>query len=108
MCIPVYAIHRDERYFPDPLTYNPERFNETNRNSIPHYAYMPFGLGPRNCLGERMGIIQTKVGLINVLGENSVEVCEETMLDIKIHKTALLVVPEKPIMLRIRKDNDTQ
>lgn len=50
--IPVYALQHDERYYPDPEKFDPERFFEENKNSITKYTCMPFGEGPRICLGK--------------------------------------------------------
>lgn len=105
--IPTYALHRDEKYFPNPSKYDPERFNEENKDSIPPYAYIPFGMGPRNCLGERFGILQVKLGLIHFLKGHYVEVCAETQMNIQIHKLAMLVTPEAGLTLRIRKEKAT-
>lgn len=49
--IPVYPIHRDPQYYPDPLKFDPERFNDNNDTYIQPYTYIPFGAGPRNCIG---------------------------------------------------------
>uniref|UniRef100_A0A2H1VYP7 unspecific monooxygenase n=1 Tax=Spodoptera frugiperda TaxID=7108 RepID=A0A2H1VYP7_SPOFR len=46
--IPVYCIHRDPKYFPNPEKFDPERFSEANRHTIDPMTYMPFGIGPRN------------------------------------------------------------
>lgn len=44
-----YVLHRDPRYFPEPLRFSPERFlNPTH----PRFSYFPFGAGPRQCIGE--------------------------------------------------------
>lgn len=50
--IPMFGLHYDPKYFPKPQIYNPERFNEENRKTIPPYSYIPFGTGPRNCIGK--------------------------------------------------------
>lgn len=47
-----YVSHRNPAYFPDPEKFDPERFSPGRRDSIPKYAYFPFGLGPRFCIGE--------------------------------------------------------
>lgn len=50
--IPICAIMRDPEYYPDPDKFDPERFNENRASSIPKCAYLPFGEGPRQCLGN--------------------------------------------------------
>lgn len=49
--IPVYSIQRDANHFPDPDKFDPERFSSQNKHNIKPYTYMPFGLGPHNCIG---------------------------------------------------------
>lgn len=50
--IPAYAIHRDEKYYPEPERFDPERFSEENKPKIHPGSYIPFGIGPRNCMGR--------------------------------------------------------
>lgn len=49
--IPVYALHYDPQHFHDPMTFDPERFSEENKKNLHKYVYLPFGNGPRMCLG---------------------------------------------------------
>ncbi|KAJ8965098.1 hypothetical protein NQ317_010501 [Molorchus minor] len=65
--IPIEALHYDPEYFENPTTFDPDRFSEENKKNIPQYAYLPFGEGPRICIGERFGVMQTKVGLACLL-----------------------------------------
>lgn len=51
--VPSLALHRDPEYFPDPEHFDPERFNEENKSKIQDYTYIPFGDGPRICIGTR-------------------------------------------------------
>jgi cytochrome P450 family 6 len=102
--IPIYGLERDEKYFPNPLKYDPDRFAPENIANIPSYCHIPFGIGPRYCLGERLGWIQTKTALCNILKEFRVELSENTPKNIKLKKNAFLIQPEKPLMLKFVKD----
>lgn len=48
--IPFLGLHHDPEYFPDPLEFDPERFN--GKTKITPFTYLPFGEGPRMCLGK--------------------------------------------------------
>jgi cytochrome P450 len=47
-----YLIHRDARYFQEPLRFQPERWTPEFKAALPKYSYFPFGGGPRGCIGE--------------------------------------------------------
>jgi len=49
--IPSYSLQMDPKYFPDPENFDPERFNEENALHKYQYLHMPFGEGPRKCIG---------------------------------------------------------
>lgn len=51
--ISVLGIHRDPQHYPNPLVFNPERFSSENKQTRPSGTYLPFGDGPRNCIGNR-------------------------------------------------------
>lgn len=52
LMIPVIGIHRDPEYYPDPDKFNPDRFSEENKQKLKPYTFLPFGDGPRVCIGE--------------------------------------------------------
>ncbi|CAL7947747.1 unnamed protein product [Xylocopa violacea] len=68
---PVYValsgLHRDPKYHPDPLRFNPDRFSDENKDNIVQCTYMPFGEGPRVCIGMRLGFLQSAMALIAIL-----------------------------------------
>ncbi|XP_017773625.1 PREDICTED: cytochrome P450 6k1-like, partial [Nicrophorus vespilloides] len=80
--IPMFGLHYDPVYFPNPDKYDPERFSSENTNSRPQYAYIPFGEGPHNCIGERFGLIGSKLGIAHILSNFYVEANEETPVPI--------------------------
>nr|UUB32690.1 cytochrome P450 CYP6DE3 [Dendroctonus valens] len=65
--IPVIGIHLDPEYYPDPERFDPERFTPENKAKRPDIAWLPFGDGPRQCLGMRFGLLQSKVALASLL-----------------------------------------
>lgn len=51
--IPIYAIHHDADIYPEPNEFNPDRMSEEEKFNRHSMAFIPFGTGPRNCIGER-------------------------------------------------------
>lgn len=58
MC--AYTLHRDPAHWPNPEKFDPERFNPTNRQQRHKYAYLPFGAGPRVCIGKQLAMLMMK------------------------------------------------
>jgi cytochrome P450 len=63
----IYLAHRDEKYWPEPTRFVPERFDRQARSERPAMAYVPFGGGPRNCIGATFAQIEAKAVLAHVL-----------------------------------------
>jgi cytochrome P450 len=56
-----YVTHRDPRYFPDPSAFEPERFLGSRGQEIPRFAYIPFGAGPRVCIGNAFAMMEARL-----------------------------------------------
>lgn len=52
--IPIWSLHHDWRYYPNPELFDPERFNDNSKQSRPHGTFLPFGDGPRYCIGKTL------------------------------------------------------
>lgn len=53
--IPIYSIHHDPEFYENPKKFDPDRFRDENKDKIIPGSYIPFGIGPRACIGESKG-----------------------------------------------------
>ncbi|KYH23983.1 cytochrome P450 119 [Halalkalicoccus paucihalophilus] len=69
--LPVFAVQRDERWYEDPDTFDPERWRGTSdiKAENPNFAYCPFGGGPNVCIGETFAKAELKTALAAILRE---------------------------------------
>jgi cytochrome P450 len=61
-----YLIHRDPRWFVDPLVFRPERWEDGLAKKLPKLAYLPFGAGPRVCIGNQFALMETALVLATI------------------------------------------
>ena len=64
-------------------------------------AYMPFGIGPRNCIGMRVGLLQSRLGLVHLLKNHSVRPCAETIKEPKFEPKLHTLQFVRPIKLEV-------
>ena len=76
--LPATGIMSDDKYFPDPEQFNPENFSKENKEKRNPYAFMPFGIGPRNCIGNRLAQLNLKSGLVHLVSGYKVLPCSKT------------------------------
>jgi len=67
MFLDIWAMHRREEYFPRPRLFQPERFSIEQEKLIPQGAYLPFGVGPRVCIGNHFAIMQAHLLLATIV-----------------------------------------
>ncbi|XP_045533491.1 cytochrome P450 6j1-like isoform X1 [Pieris brassicae] len=67
------ALHHDETLFPEPMKWCPDRFLGANTFDNRDYSYLPFGDGPRSCMGKRFGMLQMKIALAHVIQKYRLE-----------------------------------
>lgn len=81
---PIYSIQTDPKYFSNPEKFDPERFSDDNKGSIQSGTYFPFGIGPRNCIGSRFGLIAIKSIIYHLVLNFELEKSEKTQDPLKI------------------------
>uniref|UniRef100_A0A8C2J0Y2 Cytochrome P450 3A n=1 Tax=Cyprinus carpio TaxID=7962 RepID=A0A8C2J0Y2_CYPCA len=91
--IPTFALHRDPDYWSDPESFKPQRFTKGNKESVDPYMFMPFGLGPRNCIGMRFAQVSMKLAIVEILQRFDVSVCDETQVSRRILLTISQEIP---------------
>ncbi|XP_053521314.1 cytochrome P450 3A12 [Artibeus jamaicensis] len=96
--VPSFILHRDPEYWSEPEEFQPERFSKSNKDNINPYAYMPFGNGPRNCIGMRFALMNMKLAVIRILQDFSFKPCKETQIPLKVESQGI-TQPQKPIVL---------
>lgn len=95
--VSVWSLHYDEEFWTDPTKFDPERFSAENKGSIKPFTWLPFGIGPRNCIGMRFALLEAKMALVRVLQQYRFDVCSETDIPPKLGKTGFLA-PKKMLL----------
>lgn len=100
--IPIHAIHHDPQYFPQPAQFDPERFGEAEKHKFNADAYMPFGLGPRNCIGSRFALMEIKLLLVILLRIARLEVITKTQIPLVFKNGLGGLLPKNGIWIGLK------
>ncbi|XP_059489203.1 uncharacterized protein LOC132204601 [Neocloeon triangulifer] len=82
--VPIYSLHNDPKYWPEPDKFDPERFSPENKKKIVPFSYIPFSEGPRICIGYKFGQVQIKAALISILKQYTIRPSEKTSYPVKL------------------------
>ncbi|XP_049818309.1 cytochrome P450 9e2-like isoform X2 [Aethina tumida] len=101
--LPFFGIHRDPKYYPNPDKFIPERFSDENKGNIKPFTYLPFGAGPRNCIGSRFAIMETKIVFFHLLASFKIVPVEKTVIPLKICKKNFNLSSENGFWLGLKR-----
>ncbi|XP_077296613.1 uncharacterized protein LOC143918549 [Arctopsyche grandis] len=104
--VPIYAIHRDPQYYPDPEKFDPERFSTENKTNINPLSFLPFGVGPRNCIGSRYALMITKSIIFRLLSKFDLVMTAKTQNPIKIDNNSLSIIPKNGVWTGLKPRNE--
>ncbi|XP_063381051.1 cytochrome P450 6B2-like isoform X1 [Cydia fagiglandana] len=99
--VSVSGIHHDEKYYPEPEKFDPDRFSPENVAARHTFAYLPFGLGPRHCIGMRFARVQSWVCIIRLLSKFRLEAGKNTVRSFSNDPYRLVIAPNKTLYVNV-------
>jgi len=97
--IPIGAMHRDPKYYSNPEEFDPEHFSEEAINSRDPILYMPFGEGPRNCIGMRFGQMQMRICLTLLLSRFKFSLTDKSTKTLEMNKKTFIITTASGIYI---------
>lgn len=101
--IPTDAIHHDPEIYPDPEKFHPERFSPEEIQKRHPLSWLPFGEGPRHCVGMRFGKMQTSIGLAAMIRNFRLTPCEKTPNDLEMDPASITLATIGGIYLKVER-----
>ncbi|XP_044729890.1 cytochrome P450 4C1-like [Chrysoperla carnea] len=103
VAIPIYCLHRNEKYWEDPLKFDPERFLAEDTEKQHPYAFIPFSGGARGCLGSRYAWIFMKLALAKLLSRYEFHTSIKDLSEIRIElEMTLGIIDGAPVRITPR------
>ena len=99
--IPSYVLHRDPDVWDNPEEFNPENFSPEAKQKRDPYSFLPFGTGPRQCIGMRFALLEIKVALLKIMQRFKFERAPETVAKLE-HRAVIQMSPKDKIYVKVR------
>lgn len=93
-----WVTQRDPRWFPDPETFDPDRWTPERKKELPRYAYFPFGGGPRVCIGMHFATLEATLVLASIMQRFRIELDAEHPIELQ---PAITLRPRDGIRARV-------
>ncbi|NP_001165994.1 cytochrome P450 336B1 [Nasonia vitripennis] len=104
--ISLTGLHLDSNYWPEPDVFDPERFAPENQANRHKFTFMPFGEGPRMCVGMRLALMIIKLAIVKLLLRYSIEQSSKTKKPLVLDATSFLTYPKGGWWARFKKLSD--
>ncbi|XP_037959335.1 probable cytochrome P450 6a13 [Teleopsis dalmanni] len=101
--IPIDALHYDPEYFPNPEVFDPERFSASEVEKRNSMSYIPFGDGPRICIGIRFSRLVIMIGLVMILQNYRILPTKKTEIPLQFSLRKFFMGSRNGIYLRTEK-----
>ncbi|XP_020798127.1 probable cytochrome P450 6a14 [Drosophila serrata] len=101
--IPIHNIHHDPDLYPDPEKFDPSRFEPEEIKARHPFAYLPFGDGPRNCIGLRFGKMQAKIGIVSLLRHFKFGISKKTEIPLELSTRSPTLSSKHGIHLKVER-----
>ncbi|XP_015127506.1 cytochrome P450 4C1 [Diachasma alloeum] len=73
VCVHIHATHHDPNFWPNPDVFDPDRFSPERSKGRHPYSYLPFGFGPRTCIGAKFALLEIRTVMAKVLSNFCLE-----------------------------------
>lgn len=96
----IYGVHHAPEYWPDPEKFDPLRFTKEEIDKRPPFSYLPFGGGPRLCIGSNFAMMQMQITIAEIIQRYDFELLENQVVNLL---PLIALRPDKGIRLRLSK-----
>ncbi|XP_015277574.1 PREDICTED: thromboxane-A synthase-like [Gekko japonicus] len=98
--IAVGHLHYNQKIWPEPEKFIPERFTAEAKRQRHPFSYLPFGAGPRGCIGVKLALMEIKITLLRILQKFRFQTCPKTQIPLQLKSQATLG-PKNGVYIKI-------
>jgi len=97
LLVGIYALQRDPALWEDPLEFDPDRFNPERSEGRSRWQYLPFGAGPRSCIGDHFAMLEATLALATIVRRTEIHSTDDEFP----MAVPFTTVAAKPILARV-------